>query len=78
MPLAGGVARRFDDAVGGRVAVGQLAVFMGVDIRERPGVLEGRARRNRADWRGVILVGIEGRVEVDQVDAGRVDAAHDV
>ena len=33
--------------------------------------------RAAADGRGVIFVGVEGRVEVDEVDAGAVDAAHD-
>ena len=35
-------------------------------------------RRDGPDRRGVILVGIEGRIEVNQVDALGVDPTHDV
>ena len=49
-----------------------------IDIVQRPCVLEGGARRPGADGRRVVGVGIEGRVEIDQVDAGRIDPPHHI
>ena len=50
----------------------------GVEVAERPSILE-RGPRGLASNRGaVVLVGVEGRVEVDEVDALRVEASEDV
>ena len=76
--FAGGISRSLDDTVGGGIAVGQFAVFVYVNIGERPSIFESRARCDRTDGGGVVLIGVEGRVEINEVDAFRVDAAHDV
>ena len=76
--LAMSGTRRRDDVMQGRLSVGDFAMPSEVDIVQRPCVFERRPRRLRPDRRRVCLVGIEGRVKVDQVDAVRIHAAHDV
>ena len=71
---AGGLDRR----VHPRLAVSNLAVPGDVDVAQRPRVLERGAGGLRADGRGVVLVGVERRVGVHQVDAVGVQAAQDV
>ena len=71
--VAGGV----DHLIEGGVAVGDLTVLGQIYVVQGPGVFEGGAGGLAADGGGVIAVGIEGRVEVDQIDAGGVHAAHD-
>ena len=50
--------RGVDDGIGGWTALGQFAVFIDINIGERPGVFEGGAGRLTADGRGVILVAV--------------------
>ena len=49
-----------------------------VNIRQVPSILERCACRFATDGCGVISVGVEGRIEVDEVDAVVVDSAHDI
>ena len=57
---------------------GDLAVPGQVDVVQRPRVLEGGGGCLGADGRGLVMVGIERRVEIDQVYRRRIHAAHDV
>ena len=70
-------ARCFDNGVGGRMLIGEFAVLVDVDVLEGPGVLEGGAGGLAADGRFVGAIRVEGRVEIDQVYAVAVHAAHD-
>ena len=60
-----------DDGVEGGLPVRNLPVPRFVDVRERPGVLEGSAGGLRSDGSAVVRVGVEGRVQVDQIDGTR-------
>ena len=71
-------ARRLDHGVHARLFVGNQAHPGHVQVREGPCVLEGRASRLRPDGGLVGAVGVERRVQVDQVHAGGVHAAQDV
>ena len=70
-------ARRFDDGIGGRMLIGEFTVLVDVDVLEGPGVLEGGAGGLAADGRFVGAIRVERRVEIDQVHAVAVHAAHD-
>ena len=70
-------ASRFDDCVDAGVGVGESSHSCDVQVGEGPGVLEGGAGGLTADGRGVVTVGVEGRIKVDQVDAFGVDAGED-
>ena len=67
------------------MTVGQRGLLVGnqthprnVEVVQRPSVLERRARCRAAHGGRVVLVGVEGRVEVDKVDALAVNPAQDV
>ena len=66
------------DGVQGRLAVRDFAVPADVEVIPGPGVLEGGAGRLGADGGAIGAVGVERRVEVDEVDAGGVQPAEDV
>ena len=70
-------ARRFDDGIGGRMLIGEFAVLVDVDILEGPGVLKGGAGGLAVAGCLVGAIRVEGRVEIDQVHAVAVHAAHD-
>ena len=67
-----------DGRVDLRFPFGDFAVPGDVDVAQRPGVLERRAGCLRPDRRLVVLVAVERRVGVDEVDALGVQAAQDV
>lgn len=46
-------------------------------VRDCPGVLEGSASGGATHWGGVVLVGVEERVEVDEVNALTTHAPHE-
>ena len=48
-----------------------------LDVVQRPGVPELGAGRLRANGGRVVGVRVEGRIQIDQVDAAAVHAAHD-
>lgn len=58
--------------------VGDLVVPGEVRVVEGPGVFGGCACGLGADGHGGVAVGVEGLVEVDEVDGFGVYAAHDV
>lgn len=72
------LAGRRDDRVQCRFLLGQVAVPSHVYVRERPGVLEGGPGRLGADGGLIRAVGVEGRIQVNQVYALRVHAPHHV
>ena len=76
-PLAMRLAGGLNHGIGGWVAVSQLAMFMHVHVIERPGILEGRARRLAANGSLVGAIGIERRIQVDQVNAVAVHPPKD-
>ena len=60
----------------------QLGVLIGdepnpfdINIVERLGVLKLCAGSFGTDWRGVVVLGIEGRIEIDEVDALVINSA---
>ena len=77
-PFPMGLTGSINDGVGGRVAVCQLPVLTHVHVIQGPGILEGGAGGLAANGGFIGAVGIEGRVQVDQVHTGRVHAPHDV
>ena len=76
-PLGMRGPRCVNDLVQAGVLVGNLTVPLGVHVVQCPRVLERRARSLAADRRAVVGIGVERRVEVDQVDRLRVHAAQD-
>ena len=58
--------------------VGDEAHPGNVQVRKGPGVLEGGAGGLASDGGGVVAVGVEGRVQIDEVDALAVHAAQNV
>ena len=66
---------RVDGRVDARLSLGDLAVPRFVNVAQSPGVPERRAGRVRADRRSVVPVGVERRVEVDEIDALGVETA---
>ena len=60
--------RRRQHSVHGRLFVGNEAHPGNVQVGQRPSVLEGGAGRGVAHLRGVVSVGIERRVQVDEVN----------
>ena len=68
MPLPCALAGRIDDGIQRRLALGNLAVPRQIHVVQRPRVLERGARRFRSDGGRVGTVGVERRVEVDQVN----------
>ena len=77
-PFTMSKSRRFQDFVHGRLLVGDQAHPGHVQVGQGPGVLEGGAGRSAAHRRGVVAVGVERRVQVDEVDRRGVEAAQDV
>ena len=77
-PLAVGQARRFQYMGCRGLLVGYQPHPRNVKVGQRPSVLERRARRRAAHWGHVVLVGVERRVEVNQVNALAVHPAQDV
>ena len=77
-PLAVGHARRLDHVRQGGLLVGYQPHPRNVKVGQRPSVLERRAHRRAAHRGRVVLVGVERRVEVNQVDALAVHPAQDV
>ena len=69
---------RFRRSFPGRLALADLALLGDVDVAERPGVLERSAGGLRPHGRCVVLVAVERRVGVDEVDAVAVQAPQDV
>ena len=78
MPGPWATPRRVNHRVDGGVLFRNLPVPGQVHIIERPGVLERRSGSFTTDRRAVGLVRVKRRVEVDQVHARAVHAAHDV
>ena len=76
-PLTVGQARGLDHVCQRGLLVGNQPHLGHVEVRQGPGVLERRARRRAAHRGGVVLVRVEGRVEVNQVDALAVHPAQD-
>ncbi len=68
----------FNYVVQSRLLVCDQAVFLGFYVIPSPGIFERDAGCGASDWRGVVGVGVEGRVEVNQVNAVRIHAAQDV
>ena len=64
--------------VDGRLLIGDEPHPGHVQVGQRPGVLEGGAGGGAAHRRGVVAVGVERRVQVDEVDRRGVEAAQDV
>ena len=77
-PLAVGQARRFQHVGCRGLLVGNQPHPRNIKVGQRPGVLERCAGRRAAHRGGVVLVGVERRVEVNQVDALAVHPAQDV
>ena len=50
----------------------------GVHVPQRPGVLERRARRGRADRGGVVGFAVERRIKIDQINRFAVHATHHI
>ena len=73
---AAGVARGGDDGVQAVVDAFELLNRHFLAVVQRPDVIEGGAFRRAADGGGVVAVGIERRVQVDEIYGGAVDAAH--
>ena len=76
-PLAVRLPCRLDHGIGGGVAVGQFAMLAHVHVVERPCVLERRPGGLGAYRCLELTVRVEGRIEIDKIDAGVVHAAHD-
>ena len=55
-----------------------LVGYHPIQATSRSGVLEGGSGRGTAHRRGVVAVGVERRVQVDEVDRRGVEAAQDV
>ena len=76
-----GIPGGVDDGVKGRVPVGNLAVPRLVYVVQRPRALERRTGSfgaDRHDRHGMVLVGVEGPFQVDEVHGLGVHPPHDV
>ena len=58
--------------------LGEFAVFSDVNVVERPCVFEGGTGGLAADGGGIVAVGIEGRIEIDQVDTTAIHSPHNM
>ena len=61
-----------------RGTVSEFAVFHLIDIRKRPSIFEGSTSGLASDRCSVVLVRVERRIKVDEIEAFAVHATHDV
>ena len=73
-PLAVGQSCRLQHLVHGRLLVGNQSHPGDVQVGQCPSVLEGGAGRGASHRRGVVAIGVERRVQIDEVHRRGVEA----